>query len=177
MDITQFVDRSIGQWRSQRSVHHLAFRHFEEVISTIDILPLVLDDPEVIKLCQTHNIDCQTISRPFRMSWQGESDWDEEEKVEGSTILVPVPDRDSPRQGRLLRDQGYAETIPAIGRYQIGEDGVFVLLTEYDRAMAEERIWFASEHIRFRVSLIKTSQGSGVTTASFSSEIRSLKNT
>ncbi|MGF1492180.1 MAG: phycobiliprotein lyase [Microcoleaceae cyanobacterium] len=174
MDITEFVERSIGQWRSQRSVHHLAFQHFEEVTSTIDILPLNSEDSDVIKLCQTHQIDPATICYPFRMSWQGESDWDDDEKVEGTTILVPVPEPNSPDQGRLLRDQGYAETIPAVGQYQIGEDGVFVLLTEYDRAMAEERIWFASDNIRFRVSLIKTSSGSGITTASFSSEIRSL---
>ncbi|MEO1182972.1 MAG: phycobiliprotein lyase, partial [Cyanobacteria bacterium J06636_28] len=24
------------------------------------------------------------------MSWEGESDWDEEQTIEGSTILVPV---------------------------------------------------------------------------------------
>ncbi|NJK37080.1 MAG: phycobiliprotein lyase [Oscillatoriales cyanobacterium RM1_1_9] len=174
MDIAQFIERSIGQWRSQRSVHHLAFRHFEEVISTIEIVALVPDSQEVLDLCQTHGVDPQLIVHPFRMSWQGESDWDEAEVVEGSTVLVPVPDTDCPNQGKLLRDQGYAETIPAIGQYRIGADGVFVLHTPYDRAMAEEKIWFASEHIRFRVSLIKTSLGSGVTTASFSSEVRSL---
>ncbi|MGL5083970.1 MAG: phycobiliprotein lyase [Microcoleaceae cyanobacterium] len=174
MDIAQFVDLSIGQWRSQRSVHHLAFRHFEEVISTIEIILLAENDPEVLNLCDSNQVNPQRITHPFRMTWEGESDWDEAEKVQGTTLLVPVPDLDSPNRGKLLRDQGYAETIPAVGEYCIGEDKVFILLTGYDRAMAEERIWFASENIRFRVSLIKTSSGSGITTASFSSEIRSL---
>jgi phycoerythrin-associated linker protein len=112
------------------------------------------------------------ITHPFRMSWEGESDWNENEVLKGSTILVPIPDPENPSQGKLLRDQGYAETIPSVGHYHLTEDGTFILLTEYDRATAEEKIWFASPNIRFRVSLIKTSSGSGVVTASFSSEIR-----
>ncbi|MGB7444463.1 MAG: phycobiliprotein lyase, partial [Coleofasciculaceae cyanobacterium] len=47
---------------------------------------------------------------------------------------------------------------------------------EYDRAAAEEKIWFVNPDVRCRVSLIKTSGGTGVLTASFSSEIRSLSN-
>jgi phycoerythrin-associated linker protein len=174
MDITKFVELSLGRWRSQRSAHHLAFSHFEQVTSTIDIVPLAEDDLEVIKLCKSYNIDPQMASHPFRMSWEGESDWDEAETFKGTTILVPIPDSDNPQAGRLLRDQGYAETIPSIGKYQISEDGTFVLLTEYERAAAEEKIWFVTPNFRLRVSLIKTSEGTGVVTASFSSEIRSL---
>jgi phycoerythrin-associated linker protein len=174
MDISKFVELSLGRWASQRSVHHLAFSYFEQVTSTIDILPLGKEDVEVIELCKSNEIDPELATAPFRMTWEGESDWDEAETFEGTTILVPIPDPDSPKSGRLLRDKGYAETIPAIGRYQITEDGTFVLLTEYDKAAAEEKIWFVSPNVRMRVSLIKTSQGSGVVTASFSSEIRSL---
>jgi phycoerythrin-associated linker protein len=94
--------------------------------------------------------------------------------VKGSCILVPVPDPTRPNRGKLLRDQGYAETIAAAGEYHLTEDGTFVLLTSYERAAAEEKIWFVNPNLRMRVSLIKTSEGSGVVTASFSSEIRSL---
>ncbi|MEM8808057.1 MAG: phycobiliprotein lyase [Cyanobacteria bacterium P01_G01_bin.38] len=172
MDIETFVAQSIGQWRSQRSAHHLAFSHFEEVRSTINIVALPLDDPGVIKLCQSCGVDLQQATSPFKMSWEGESDWDEEEELKGETILVPVPDKDQPLQGKLLRDQGYAETMMAAGDYQLMEDGTFVLTTAYDRAAAEEKIWFATPNLRFRVSLIKTSSGRGVTTASLSSEVR-----
>lgn len=174
MNITQFVKLSIGRWRSQRSAHHLAFGHFEEVRSTIDISPLSTDDPAVVDLCKSYSIDSQAVISPFRMSWEGESDWDEDETHEGSTVLVPIPDPNDPRQGKLLRDQGYAEAIAAVGKYRLSEDGTFILLTEYERAAAEEKIWFATPNLRLRVSLIKTSDGAGVVTASFSSEIRSL---
>ncbi|MGK7872837.1 MAG: phycobiliprotein lyase [Xenococcaceae cyanobacterium] len=177
MNITKFVKLSIGRWRSQRSAHHLAFSHFEEILSTIEIVPLAMDDPAVIDLCKSYDIDPQAATNPFRMSWEGESDWDEEETLTGSTVLVPIPDPDNPAKGKLLREQGYAETMASVGDYHISEDGTFILLTKYDRATAEEKIWFATPNLRFRVSLIKTSDGAGVTTASFSSEIRSLSKT
>jgi len=175
VDITKFVENSLGQWRSQRSAHNLAFSYFEQVTSTIDIVPLAKDDSEVLDLCKSYEIDPQMVTNPFRMSWEGESDWEEGETFEGTTILVPIPEPDNPQAGRLLRDQGYAETIPSIGKYHFSEDGTFVLLTAYDRATAEEKIWFVNPNLRLRVSLIKTSAGSGVLTASFSSEIRSLQ--
>jgi phycoerythrin-associated linker protein len=170
MNIEQFVQQSIGRWKSQRSGHNLAFQHFEEVRSTIDITALDPSDAAVIELCQTHGIDPTQAACPFHMSWEGESDWDDNSTIEGSCILVPVPDGDD--RGRLLRSQGYAETMPAIGLYHFTPDEHFVLATPYDRASAEERIWFATGDLRFRVSLIKTSLGTGVVTASFASEIR-----
>ena len=174
MNIDRFIERSLGTWRSQRSAHHLAFHHFEEVTSQIKILPLENNDDRVIALCKANQVDPQLVSSPFYMSWEGQSDWDEDEVLSGSTVLAPVPDLENSSQGKLLREQGYAETVPAIGYYQLIEDGSFVLTTMYERAAAEEKIWFATPNLRFRVSLIKTSGGTGVTTASFSSEIRVL---
>ncbi len=174
MNIDEFVERSLGKWRSQRSAHHLAFRHFEEVTSEIEIKSLAHNDKRVIELCKTNQVDAHLVTSPFYMSWSGQSDWDEDEVLSGSTVLVPVPDLENPTLGKLLREQGYAETVPAIGYYQLVEDGSFILTTKYERAAAEEKIWFATPNLRLRVSLIKTGDGKGVTTASFSSEIRSL---
>ena len=172
MDIDTFVMRSLGQWRSQRSAHHLAFAHFEEIRSMIDIELLEKTDAAVLALCKQQSVDVGAIATPFKMSWEGETDWNEEDVLKGQTILVPVPDLTQANAGKLLRDQGYAETMPAAGDYIIHSDGTFVLTTPYDRASAEEKIWFANDNLRFRVSLIKTSNGKGVTTASLSSEVR-----
>ncbi len=172
MDIDKFVESSLGQWRSQRSAHHLAFGHFEQVTSTINIEPLTKENEGVIALCKSYDIDPEITATPFRMSWEGESDWDDDETFSGTTILIPIPDASDAKKGKLLRDQGYAETISSAGEYYFDQDGAFVLNTTYDRASAEERIWFANPNFRMRVSLIKTSAGSGVVTASFSTEIR-----
>jgi phycoerythrin-associated linker protein len=173
MEITEFFELSIGRWRSQRSGHHLAFAHFEQVLSDIDIESLSTDDPAVLAICQLYDTDPTAITHPFRMTWEGSSDWDDK-PISGSTVLVPIPDIENPSRGKLLRDKGYAETIPAVAKYDLSDDGIFTLLTEYELAAAEERIWFANPNLRFRVATIKTSDGKGVTTASFSSEIRSL---
>ena len=174
MDIKEFVEKSVGRWRSQRSAHHLAFAHFEAVLSDIDIVLLCVTDPAVLELCSTYQIDPLMIVSPFRMSWEGHSDWEDSEVVKGSCVLVPVPDPSHTRRGQLLRDQGYAESIGSVGEYSLTEDGTFVLTTAYERAAAEEKIWFVSPNVRCRVSLIKTSAGSGIVTASFSSEIRQV---
>jgi phycoerythrin-associated linker protein len=171
MDITEFVELSIGCWRSQRSAHHLAFSHFEAVESTIDIIALSTEEPAVIELCKSYDIEPKMAVSPFRMTWEGRSDWDDKE-IKGTCVLVPIPERSRPNCGKLLRDQGYAEEIAAVGDYHLTSDDTFVLVTSYDRAAAEEKIWFVNPNVRCRVSLIKTSAGSGVVTASFSSEIR-----
>jgi phycoerythrin-associated linker protein len=175
MSIEQFVAQSIGRWKSQRSAHSLAFQHFEAVLSTIDILEVSLDDSRVIDLCKANHIDPALALSPFYMQWEGTSDWDDDQVSKGSTILVPIPDSSNAGRGKLLREQGYAETMPAIGEYHFTDDGTFVLITPYDRASAEEKIWFVNPNLRFRVSMIKTSEGTGVVTASFSSEIRSTQ--
>ena len=72
MDITQFVAGSIGQWRSQRSAHHMVFSHFEAVRSEIDIVALTPDTPAVIELCQAYDIDPSQAVVPFQMSWEGD---------------------------------------------------------------------------------------------------------
>ena len=172
MDISEFVKNSIGNWRSQRSAHHLAFGHFEAVQSEIEITSLTTDAPEVIDLCKAYDVDPQEAIAPFRMSWEGQSDWEDSEPIKGNCVLVPVPDRDRPNCGRLLREIGYAEEVAAVGEYHFTDDDTFVLVTPYDRASAEEKIWFVNPNVRCRVSLIKTSAGTGLVTASFSSEIR-----
>ncbi|MEM9217587.1 MAG: phycobiliprotein lyase [Cyanobacteria bacterium P01_F01_bin.150] len=176
MDIVTFVGQSIGRWQSQRTAHHLTFRHSEEVQSTIDIEAVNRDHPDVARLCKVYGVAIADISTPFRMTWEGESDWDEDEDeqqtLSGTTVLIPVPDKVDPRRGKLLRDQGYAETVAAAGEYYFTDDETFVLVTSYDRAAAEEKIWFVNPNLRFRVSMIKTSNGEGVLTASFASETR-----
>lgn len=174
MNIQEFVEGSIGHWRSQRSAHHLAFGHFEAVQSEIDIISLSIDAPEVIELCKANNVDPKTAVSPFRMSWEGQSDWEDSEAIKGNCVLIPIPDRDRPNCGKLIRELGYAEEMPAIGEYSFTDDGTFVLVTSYDRASAEEKIWFVNPNLRCRVSLIKTDTGTGVITASFSSEIRQI---
>ena len=175
MSVEDFFNKSIGQWRSQRSSHNLVWAQFEAITSEIDIDLLEPTHSDVLKLCEQNDITPEETTLSFAMSWEGESDWDDEDDaqpLQGRSVMSVIKDSDN--HGRLLRSSGYAETIPAIGQWRMTDEGVFILETFYDSAAAEERIWFATPDLRMRVSQIRTSSGTGVVTASFSTEIRRL---
>ena len=178
MTIEQFVAQSSGKWRSMRSGHSLAFQQFEEVLSEVTIEEISKDDSAVKQLLESspankHNLD--TISSPFKMEWCAESDWEPDEPSEvssGSCIIVPlVKDISS---GTLIRSIGYAEAEAAISEYNFSNDGTFTLTTNYEQSIAEEKIWFVSENVRCRSSVLRTSAGSGVLQTSFASEVRRI---
>ena len=178
MTIEQFVAQSSGKWRSMRSGHSLAFQQFEEVLSEVTIEAISKDDSAVKQLLESslankHNLE--TISSPFKMEWCAESDWEPDDPSEvssGSCIIVPlVKDISS---GTLIRSVGYAEAEAAISEYNFSNDGTFTLTTNYEQSIAEEKIWFVSENVRCRSSVLRTSAGSGVLQTSFASEVRRL---
>ena len=110
------------------------------------------------------------------MTWQAESDWEPDDATavsQGTCILIPIPETE--RTGQLLRSKGYAESESAVSSYSFLDDGTFILKTAYSQSIAEERIWFLSEHVRCRSSVLRTSEGSGILQTSFSSEVRRIE--
>ena len=178
MTIEQFVAQSSGKWRSMRSGHSLAFQQFEEVLSEVTIEEISKNDSSVIQLLQSsvankQNLD--TISSPFKMEWCAESDWEPDNPSEissGSCIIIPLVK--NILSGTLIRSVGYAESEAAISEYSFSNDGTFTLTTNYEQSIAEERIWFVSENVRCRSSVLRTSAGSGVLQTSFASEVRRI---
>ena len=178
MTIEQFVAQSSGKWRSMRSGHSLAFQQFEEVLSEVVIEELSKEDPGVKQLLESSlakEQDICSISSPFKMEWCAESDWEPDDPSEvssGSCIIVPLAKDKS--SGTLIRSVGYAESEAAISEYHFLDDGTFTLTTQYEQSIAEERIWFVSENVRCRSSVLRTSAGSGVLQTSFASEVRRI---
>ena len=178
MTIEQFVAQSSGKWRSMRSGHSLAFQQFEEVLSEVVIEELSKEDPGVKQLLESSLAKKQdkcSISSPFKMEWCAESDWEPDDPSEvssGSCIIVPIAKDKS--SGTLIRSLGYAESEAAISEYHFLDDGTFTLTTQYEQSIAEERIWFVSENVRCRSSVLRTSAGSGILQTSFASEVRRI---
>ena len=176
MDIEQFVAQSIGEWRSMRSGHSLAFQQFEDVLSEISIKAFNDDHNKISELIKSSSRPSDSEYRSaFVMEWNAESDWEPDDPSEvssGSCLIVPIPKDET--SGRLLRSVGYAEAVAAESDYRFLDDGTFILETHYDQSIAEERIWFISEHVRCRSSVLKTSAGSGILQASFASEVRKI---
>ncbi len=171
MEVMEFFQLSTGQWHSQRTTHHLAFRRTEAGGSEIQVEALPADHPQVQAICQLHQVDpTLTIGGAF-VSWHGAMGWDrEEENHTGTTVFALIPDPTQPQQGTLLRERGYAEIVPIAGHYQMAAEAALVLTTEYETMSAHERFWFASPNLRLRTSTVK--RFGGFATATFCTEWR-----
>ncbi|MFZ4664996.1 MAG: phycobiliprotein lyase [Prochlorotrichaceae cyanobacterium] len=174
MDAMEFFRRSEGHWRSQRTTHHLPFRRAESGDSVIRVRCLSPQDDRVIETCGIHSIDPALSVGGAAVLWQGSMEWDrEEENHEGEAVFAIVPDEGNPRAGRLLRDRGYAETAPVIGRYYLDAEDALVMTTDYETMSSEERFWFPHPNLRLRTSTVKLF--GGLNKATFCAETRVLE--
>lgn len=155
MEAMDFFRMSEGCWYSQRTTHHLAMRRTELGQLEITAAVLAADAPEVANICQMHDVDPSAAVGGASVRWQGSMAWDEEGTQQtGATVLVLVPDADNPRQGQLLREKGYAETSPVVGRYRVDDQDGLVLTTEYATMSSIERFWFPTPTLRLRTSTV-----------------------
>jgi CpeS-like protein len=171
MDVMEFFQQSTGTWRSQRTTHHLAFKRAEAGGSEIQVEALPADHPQVMEICQLHEVDPKLAIGGAFVSWHGEMGWDrEDENHKGSTVFALIPSPDHPRQGTLLRERGYAEIVPVAGHYEMDQEDGLVLTTDYETMSSIERFWFASPDLRMRTSVVK--RFGGFSTATFCTEFR-----
>ncbi|NET33167.1 MAG: phycobiliprotein lyase [Cyanothece sp. SIO1E1] len=179
MDVMAFFQLSAGRWRSQRTTHHLAFKSSETGEFEIQVEALAAEHPQVVEICQLHEVDPGLAVGGAYVRWQGEMAWDKkddnDDNHDGSTIFALIPDAEQARQGTLLRDRGYAEIVPVAGRYHMNDEDALVLTTEYETMSSVERFWFASPSLRLRTSTVK--RFGGFTTATFCTEIRMANTT
>lgn len=171
MDAMEFFQQSAGQWRSQRTTHHLAFRRAEVGSSEIYVEALERDHPKVIAICEMHQVDPSQVIGGAFVSWDGSMAWDkEDENHQGTTVFALIPDKEDPRRGMLLRERGYAEIVPVAGHYHMDEENGLVLITEYETMSTIERFWFINADLRLRTSTVQ--RFGGFNTATFCTEIR-----
>lgn len=171
MDAMEFFASSAGEWRSQRSTHHLAFRQAEIGDSNIQVTTLGADDARVAEICQMHSVDPSRAAGGAFVTWHGTMAWDkDDENHKGSTVFAIVPDPENPRQGLMLRERGYAETAPVAGHFEMDDEDGLLLITEYETMSSIERFWFANPNVRMRTSTVK--RFGGPSTATFCTEIR-----
>ena len=171
MDAMKFFQLSSGQWRSQRTTHHLPFRRAESGESEITVATLQADHPRVVEICQLHEVDPGLAVGGAQISWQGTMAWDKtDENHQDSTVMVIVPESDNLRKGRLLREKGYAEIVPVAGHFLMDDEDGLVLITEYETMSSHERFSFASPDLRMRTSTVK--RFGGFSTSSICIETR-----
>ena len=170
--IKEFIDKSIGEWKSIRSTHTLAFQEFENTNSTLKITYQDIESEEVLEIKNKLKFS-KNISFAIKISWKSISEWSTENKSqESNTILIFVP-KDA-YTGTLIKDKGYTEQIPSSSRYIIDESNTFNIETEYNSTISEEKIWFLTENVRSRYSIIKNKINKGILQTSHATEIRKI---
>ncbi len=166
MDINEFLQSCVGNWFSQRSSYHFEQQQGKSDKSELAIEWLSSDAPEVINLCQTHQINPKTTLGAQKVSWDNSSDWGKAKQV-GSSVLVFISDTPQSSQGLI-----FSNSCQTLGKYELrGDESLFLILEDSQKSI-EERIWFASPNLRLRTSIIKHPQGFNRT--AFYSEIRKL---
>ncbi|NJL11185.1 MAG: phycobiliprotein lyase [Calothrix sp. SM1_7_51] len=167
MNIEEFFQQSIGKWFAHRTSHDLADKKSLEAKSDIVIDSVSTNAPEVINLCEMHQIQPNNIACSVRINWNDTTKLNQ--KNTGSNVLVFVPDAKNKDEGQFLRSVSSSEkNVP--GHYKLGTDESLTLIFETENFYSEERMWFASSNLRMRVSVIK--QGKDFSMTSFTSEIR-----
>ena len=170
--IKEFIDKSIGEWKSIRSTHTLAFQEFENTNSSLIISYQNIGSNEVLEIKNRFNCS-MNISFAIKITWKSFSEWPTENKsYESNTTLIFVPKDEF--TGILIKDKGYAEQIPSSSRYIIDESNTFNIETEYNSTISEEKIWFLSENVRSRYSVIKNKINKGILQTSHATEIRKI---
>ena len=171
--INQFIKKSLGEWKSLRSTHSLAFQEVENSTSKIVIKELAIKNKNVVKLLEKHNLICKTSFIALTINWQAVSDWEKDQKIEADkTILLFLP-KDK-NKGIVLRNKGYTESQISSSEYLIDENDNLNIKTVYSSTISEERICFLSNHIRSRYSVIRNQENNSVIQTSHTSEIRNI---
>ena len=170
--IKEFIHKSIGEWKSIRSTHTLAFQEFENTNSSLIISYQNIETDEVLDI--KNKMKCSNdLSFAIKISWKSVSEWTTENKSqESKTILIFVPKDEF--KGTLIKDKGYAELIPTSSRYYMDETKTFNIQSEYNSTISEEKIWFLSDNVRSRYSVIKNKINRGILQTSHATEIRKI---
>ena len=163
MTMMDFFHKSEGTWLTLRAVHHFDLVDDESGESNLIIQVVAKDDPKVMEICQQQSIDPAQAMGGGRFMWQANLD-DVPPNEDYGAVLIDVPDDETKRSGKLIRDRGYVEKIPVISRYWFGQDGILTIDTEYDNNQGQERCWFINDDFRIRVSSVRTMDGVNLTT-------------
>ena len=173
--INQFIDKSIGEWKSIRSTHTLAFQEFENTTSKIYIKHIKSKNKKVIEIFKNYKLSFNLESIAISIKWQTISDWEENDISKGDeTILIFLPKDDN--SGIVLRNKGYTESFISSSNYFVDEQNNLHIKTTYKSTVSEERISFLSTHIRSRFSTIRNQENNSLIQTSHTSEIRNIAN-
>ncbi len=168
MDIRAFFEKSCGKWFSQRTSQHLNYSQSEWGKSDVFIDLLEPTDATVQQVCETHGVDSSQAVCGMQVKWEGFLGA-EPSKQMGLTTLVAIASG-QPNQGTLLRYTIKPQPFSSTVHYVLDDQDILSLSSNHDGLETEERLWFVSDNLRLRTSIVK--RPDSFDTSSFVSEIR-----
>ncbi|TVQ54055.1 MAG: phycobiliprotein lyase [Spirulina sp. DLM2.Bin59] len=166
MDIQTFLTQCAGKWFAQRTTYQLIDNQSESSKSELVIEGLAPDAAPVQALCAEGNVTEDQVWAGLAIHWDNHVDWGQTPEKGSTTLALAATEPHAP-QGQLLR------AGLGVGRYVLAADESLLLTVDQGERTYEERIWFASENLRFRTVTI--TEGNAVAQTAFYSEIRRMQ--
>lgn len=171
MEIREFLEQSVGSWFCQRTSYIINPEKSDSSKAENVVTFLDLENPQLVELCSEYNLDSNLSIGGLKSEWDNSVDWGKPQE-KGTAVIVVFPDPQQPYQGKIVQTSNSDQWKSLQGKYIIGNDQALTLKVELPKMTITERIWFASDNLRLRASIIESSQG--WTKTSFYSEIRKV---
>jgi hypothetical protein len=167
MNIEEFFELSTGKWFAHRTSHLVADQQMQEAKSEMIFEKLSATHPEVTRIGESCQISANAQIIAVKVNWNDTTRLNQ--KNTGSVILALVPDSSNANEGKLFRQVSNTEK-PLTGYYKLATDESLTLVIKSEDTTSEEKLWFASDNLRMRVSSVMRS--GTLNMSSFTTEIR-----
>ncbi|AFZ34752.1 phycobilin lyase, CpcU subunit [Stanieria cyanosphaera PCC 7437] len=171
MKISEFINLSVGEWFSQRTNYNLNQQTAENAKANLTIELLEANHPQITPICQQHQLDSNLIVGSLKHSWDNSVDWGKP-KQQGSALIIFLAEEDNTEQGKIIQIATGTNSGVSFGQYLLAQDQALTLTLKMEQIEAQERLWFASDNLRLRTTMVKESTGTMQT--AFYSEIRKI---
>ncbi|OCQ90032.1 phycocyanobilin lyase [Nostoc sp. MBR 210] len=147
-EITEFFQKSAGQWRSERRYYTLPEGETKEMVSMITIRFLDQGCAELQKLAQLHDLpNTLSLICGAEVIWNSTDKLKGRQESQGSTLFGVL--------GNILyRDRGFATSKPITAEYHFPNSETLCLRTEYNGSVFEEELKLIGNKYRTRQTII-----------------------
>ena len=171
MDIHNFLNKTAGDWFSQRTIYKISDNQVDNSKANLTVNQLTPTDAQVTELAKQHYLNLDLSLGGLISDWDNSPDWGKT-KQKGNSLMLLFTDENDFNTGTIVRVIANQQILK--GKYILAEDESLTLIIDYAPQSVTERIWFASDNLRLRNTVIKN-QGQVIET-SFYSEIRRVVN-
>ncbi|MGK7922345.1 MAG: phycobiliprotein lyase [Trichodesmium sp.] len=147
--ITEYFQRSEGEWHSERRYYTLPEGNTQEIVSNLTIKFLEQGSPELIELAKLHELNNPEIAMicGSQVSWVSQDSILGKKQSEGSTIF-------GVKGSIMYRDRGFATSKPVTAEYRLADPYTLCFKTEYNGSTFEEEIKQIGHKYRTRQTII-----------------------